>query len=174
MGPTIKIGVSSCLLGNNVRYDGGNKLDRNLIDSLGSFVQFVPVCPEVECGLPVPREAMHLEGDPSSPRLVTLDTHVDYTVKMSEWACAKMAGLVEEDLCGFVFKSRSPSCGIKGINVYPDTGCPTDAGAGIFARALMERFPFMPVEDEARLQDPVIREKFIERVFAFKRLKNRT
>ena len=165
----IKIGISSCLLGNNVRYDGGNKLDRYLADTLGRFVQYVPVCPEVEYGLPVPREPMHLEGAPSSPRLVTLDTHTDYTAKMTEWAGTRMAGLEKEELCGFVFKSKSPSCGIDGIKVYPETGGPADDGVGIFARSFMERFPFLPVEDEARLQDPVIRERFIERVFAFKR-----
>ncbi len=169
MEPGIKVGISSCLLGNNVRYDGGNKLDQYLTETLGGFVQLVPVCPEVECGLPVPREPMHLEGGPSSPRLVTLNTRVDYTAKMMEWAGTRMAGLEKEELCGFVFKSRSPSCGIDGIKVYPETGGPTDDDAGIFARSFMERFPLLPVEDDERLRDPVVLENFIKQIFAYKR-----
>jgi uncharacterized protein YbgA (DUF1722 family)/uncharacterized protein YbbK (DUF523 family) len=165
----IKIGISSCLLGEKVRYDGGHKLDRFLVYTLGKFVQYVPVCPEVECGLSVPRESMHLEGDPSSPRLVTSRTHIDHTEKMFTWAKRRVAELEKEDLCGFIFKSNSPSSGMERVKVYLDTGIPVKTGVGIFGRAFMERFPLLPVEDEGRLHDPDLRENFIERVFVFKR-----
>jgi uncharacterized protein YbgA (DUF1722 family)/uncharacterized protein YbbK (DUF523 family) len=165
----IKIGISSCLLGEEVRYDGGHKLDRFLTDTLGMFVQYIPVCPEVECGLPVPREPMHLAGDPSSPRLITSRTHIDHTEKMLKWAAGRVAGLAREGLCGFIFKSNSPSSGMERVKVYPESGIPVKTGAGIFARFFMERFPLLPVEDEGRLHDPCIRENFIERVFAYNR-----
>ena len=167
--PRIKIGVSSCLLGENVRYDGGHKLDRYLAETLGRFVQYVPVCPEVDCGLPVPREAMHLEGDPSSPRLVTSRTHVDHTCKMLRWADKRVAGLEKENLCGFIFKSNSPSSGMERIKVHTAPGKVSRTGIGIFAKVFMERFPLLPVEDEGRLHDPGIRDNFIERAFVFKR-----
>src|SRR5512143_1734368 len=105
----IKLGISSCLLGENVRYDGGHKLDHYLRDTLGQFVEWVPVCPEVECGLPVPREAMRLVGDPDAPRLVTRKTGIDHTERMTKWAGRKLAQLERQNLCGFVFKARSPS-----------------------------------------------------------------
>jgi len=169
MEPQIKIGVSSCLLGNNVRYDGGHKLYRYLTDTLGRFVQYVPVCPEVECGLPVPRESMHLEGDPSSPRLVTSRTHLDLTGKMLRWAGRRVAELEKEGLCGFIFKSNSPSSGMERIKVHISPGKVTKTGTGIFAKVFMDRFPLLPVEDEGRLHDPDLRENFIERVFVYKR-----
>jgi uncharacterized protein YbbK (DUF523 family) len=103
------LGISSCLLGSNVRYDGGHKLDRYLSDVLGRHVHWVPVCPEVECGLGVPRESMRLVGDPASPRLITTHTGTDHTQRMERWARQRSAELEREDLCGFVFKSRSPS-----------------------------------------------------------------
>jgi len=169
METNIKLGISSCLLGEKVRYDGGHKLDHFLVETLGRFVQYVPVCPEVECGLTVPRESMHLAGDPSSPRLITSRTHIDHTEKMLKWAAEKVAELEKEDLCGFIFKRNSPSSGMERVKVYPETGIPAKTGVGIFARAFMEGFPLLPVEDEGRLHDPGIRENFIERVFAFKR-----
>ena len=172
MESPIKIGVSWCLLGERVRYDGGHKLDRYLVDTLGKFVQYVPVCPEVGCGLPVPRESMHLAGDPSSPSLITSRTHIDHTEKMLKWAAKRVAELEKEDLCGFIFKSNSPSSGMERVKVYLDTGIPVKTGVGIFARAFMDNFPYLPVEDEGRLHDPGIRENFIERVFAFRRLKD--
>ena len=112
-GDAIRLGISSCLLGNEVRYDGGHKLDRYLRDTLGAFVEWVPVCPEVEYGLPIPREALRLVGDPADPRLVTTRTSVDHTAGMKAWAARRLDALEREDLCGFVFKSRSPSsaCG---------------------------------------------------------------
>jgi uncharacterized protein YbgA (DUF1722 family)/uncharacterized protein YbbK (DUF523 family) len=168
----MRIGISSCLLGEEVRYDGGHKLDLYLKETLGSFVEWVPVCPEVECGLPIPREAMHLVGDPESPRLVTVRTGQDYTLQMLRWAENKLKELEEQDLCGFVFKSRSPSSGMKGVKVYSPDGMPKHRGVGIFARTVMEHFPLLPVEDEGRLTDPGLRENFIERVFVFQRWKD--
>lgn len=165
----IKIGISTCLLGENVRYDGGHKHDRFLTDTLGRFVQYVPVCPEVECGFGVPREAMRLVGDPASPRLVTIRTARDLTVQMLRWAAKRVSELEQENLCGFIFKSGSPSSGMEHVKVYGDKGIPEKKGVGIFARLFMERFPFLPVEDEGRLHDPELRENFIERIFTLQR-----
>jgi len=164
-----RIGISACLLGESVRYDGAHKRDPFLIGTLGQYVQWVPVCPEVECGLPIPRESMHLEGDPLSPRLVTTRTHVDHTGRMQTWARKRLGELEKEDLCGFIFKTNSPSSGMRAVRVYDEKGAPRKVGVGIFARAFMDRFPLLPVEDEGRLHDPEIRENFIERVFALRR-----
>ncbi len=163
------MGISTCLLGEPVRYDGGHKLDRFLTDTLGQYVEYVPVCPEVECGLPVPRESMHLEGDPDSPRLVTSRTRRDMTGRMVQWARKRVAELEKVNLCGFIFKSDSPSSGMGRVKVYNEKGIPIRKGVGIFARIFMEHFPLLPVEDEGRLHDPNHRENFIERIFTLKR-----
>ena len=165
----IKLGISACLLGENVRYDGGHKLDRFLIDTLGQYVEYVPVCPEVECGLPIPREAMHLEGNPDSPRLVTTRTKQDMTDRMVKWARKRVVELEKEDLCGFTFKSNSPSSGMERVRVYNEKGFPIKKGVGMFAKIFMEHFPLLPVEDEGRLHNPKLRESFIERIFTLKR-----
>jgi uncharacterized protein YbgA (DUF1722 family)/uncharacterized protein YbbK (DUF523 family) len=165
----IKIGISSCLLGEKVRYDGGHKLDHFLTNTLGAYIDWVPVCPEVESGMPVPREAMHLVGDPESPRLVTIRGGVDHTSRMRRWANKKIKVLASDNLCGFVFKSRSPSSGMRGVKIYSPEGKPVGTGSGIFAKAFQDRFPLLPVADEGRLHDPALRENFIERIFAFKR-----
>jgi uncharacterized protein YbgA (DUF1722 family)/uncharacterized protein YbbK (DUF523 family) len=165
----IKLGISTCLLGENVRYDGGHKLDRFLTDTLGQFVEYVPVCPEVECGLGVPRESMHLEGNPDSPRLVTIRTKQDMTDRLVQWARRRVAQLKKEDLCGFIFKSDSPSCDMEQVRVYNEKGMPVKRGVGIFARIFMDHFPLLPVEDEGRLHDPELRENFIERIFTLRR-----
>ena len=167
--PRIKLGVSTCLTGQPVRYDGGHKLDRFLIHTLGQYVDYVPVCPETECGLSVPREAMRLTGDPSSPRLITINTGVDLTDQMVTWAEKRLTELADEDLCGFVFKSRSPSSGMERVKVYNSEGMPVKNGRGIFAGMFMDRFPLIPAEDEGRLNDPLLRENFIERIFTLKR-----
>jgi uncharacterized protein YbgA (DUF1722 family)/uncharacterized protein YbbK (DUF523 family) len=168
----IRLGISSCLLGENVRYNGGHKRDRYLHDVLGRFVQWVPVCPEVECGLGIPREAMRLVGDPDSPRLVTSKSGVDHTLRMQRWSARRLEELAGEDLCGFVFKSASPSSGLKGVKVYDEHGSPSRRGVGMFARAFTERFPLLPVEDDGRLNDAGLRENFIERVFVYRRWKD--
>jgi len=167
----IKIGVSSCLLGEKVRYDGGHKHDRYLTDTLGSFFSFVTVCPEVGCGLTTPREAMRLEGDPAQPRLVTHKTRIDRTAQMLEFCRAKVRELEQEDLCGFICKQNSPSCGLFRVKVYRK-GMPSGSGSGLFAAALAAHFPQLPLEEEGRLNDAAVRENFIERVFCYRRWKD--
>ena len=172
MKDPIRIGISMCLLGENVRYDGGHKLDRFLRDTLGEYVEYVPVCPEVEAGFGIPREAFRLVGDPESPHLITVRTKKDYTERMTQWAKKRARELEKEDLCGFVFKSDSPSSGMERVKVYNEKGMPVKKGVGLFARAFMDHFPRIPVEEEGRLHDPNLRENFIERIFALKQWRN--
>ncbi len=167
-----RVGISSCLLGEMVRYSGGHSRDRFLTDSFGKFVDWVPVCPEAECGLPVPREAMRLVGHPENPRLVTISSRVDHTARFLRWAKRRVRELAREDLVGFIFKSKSPSCGMGRVKIYDDGGTPHGAGAGLFVRAFTERFPLLPVEDEKRLHDPIVRENFIERMFCLRRYRD--
>jgi uncharacterized protein YbgA (DUF1722 family)/uncharacterized protein YbbK (DUF523 family) len=166
------IGISSCLLGNPVRYDGGHKLDRLLRDGFGPFIDWVPVCPESECGLSIPREAMRLVGVTGEPRLVTIRTGLDHTERMRNWASKRLDTLGKMNLCGFIFKSRSPSSAMRDAKRYSAAGVPSAKGPGIFAAAFMERFPLVPVEDEGRLNDDGIRANFIERVFVYRRWKS--
>lgn len=165
----IRLGISTCLLGEKVRFDGGHKLDRFLRDTLGYYVEYVPVCPEVECGLGIPREALRLVGDPESPRLVTVRTKKDFTDLMMSWAAKRLQELEKENLCGFIFKSNSPSSGMERVKVYNENGTPAKKGVGIFARAFMEHFPLVPVEEDGRLHDIHLRENFIEAIFTMKR-----
>jgi uncharacterized protein YbgA (DUF1722 family)/uncharacterized protein YbbK (DUF523 family) len=167
--PTIRLGISKCLLGENVRYDGGHKRDPFLIDELGQYVQWVPVCPEVEMGLPVPREAMRQVGDPEHPRLVTIKTGLDHTERQLSWAKRRLEELAGEGLHGFVFKKDSPSSGLYRVKVYNSKGVPQRTGMGLFARAFTQRFPLLPVEEEGRLHDWRLRENFIDCVFAYRR-----
>lgn len=169
MNTKIRLGISSCLLGNSVRYDGGHKLDHFITETLGKHVEYVPVCPEVECGMPIPRESMRLEGDPELPRLVTTRTKIDKTDQMAGWAQRRVADLEKEELMGFIFKSDSPSSGMERVKVYNESGMASRKGIGLFARAFMEHFPLLPAEEEGRLHDPALRENFIERVFALAR-----
>ncbi len=165
----IRLGVSSCLLGNKVRYDGGHQQDRFLTDTLGQYVEYVAVCPEVECGLTIPREAMRLIGDPADPRLVTSRSGQDFTEQMKKWAATRVKELAKIDLDGFVFKSKSPSSGLTRVKVYSEAGMPVNKGVGIFARSFVDHFPHLPVEEDGRLHDPVLRENFIQRIFVHKR-----
>ncbi len=165
----IKIGISSCLLGNLVRYDGGHSHDRFLTQTLGMFCEYVPVCPEVECGMPIPRNSLRLEGDPENPRLITRKTREDHTQQMQTWIDQKLPNLEKEDLCGFIFKSKSPSSGLYRIKVYGDDGKMRNNGVGLFARAFTKRFPRIPVEEAGRLNDPKLRENFIENIFTLQR-----
>jgi uncharacterized protein YbgA (DUF1722 family)/uncharacterized protein YbbK (DUF523 family) len=169
MESTIKLGISSCLLGNNVRYDGSHSRDRFLTDTLSHYVEYLPVCPEVECGLGTPREFMHLVGSPDAPRLVTGTTGKDYTDQMISWTRKRVIELEQEKLCGFIFKKNSPSSGMERVKVYAGKGAPVKKGIGMFARVFMEHFPLLPVEEEGRLYDVNLRENFIERIFTFKR-----
>jgi len=165
----IKIGISACLLGQKVRYDGSHQHDRYITETLGNFFEFVPVCPEVECGLPVPRETMRLMGESKSPRLVTTKTNIDHTEKMQRWAEVRVKELETENLHGFIFKRKSPSSGMERVKVYGENKIPQNTGVGIFARAFMEHFPLLPVEEDGRLHDIHLRENFIERIFIYKR-----
>ena len=165
-----RIGTSACLLGEKVRYDGESKRNDFITDILGRFFTIVPVCPEVECGLSVPRDAMRLEGDPLRPRLVVISSRADLTERMLEYCRIKMFELERQELCGFIVKNNSPSCGLFQVRVY-NKGIPPMSGRGLFAAAITERFPCLPIEEEGRLEDTAIRENFIERVFAFRNWK---
>lgn len=169
MKTKIKIGISQCLLGEKVRWDGGHKHDRYITGTLGQFVEFVPVCPEVEAGFGVPRESMRLIGDPAAPRLMTFKTKVDHTERMLTWAKKRVETLKGADLCGFIFKCNSPSCSMMRIKVYNKKGMPAKKGVGLFARIFKEQFPLIPAEDDDRLHAPKIRENFIVRIFTLKR-----
>jgi uncharacterized protein YbgA (DUF1722 family)/uncharacterized protein YbbK (DUF523 family) len=169
MDAAIRLGVSKCLMGEKVRFDGGHKHNRYITQTLGQFFDFVPVCPESECGLGIPREAMRLVGDVNNPKLITNKTHIDHTEKMLSWATPRLNGLEKENLCGFIFKKDSPSSGLFRVKVYNQKGQPVKNGRGLFAAAFTKRFPRIPVEEEGRLNDPMLRENFIERVFAMKR-----
>ena len=165
----IRLGVSSCLLGEKVRFDGGHKRDRFLTETLSRFVEFVPVCPEVEMGLPTPRETLRLVGEPESQRLVFSKSGEDITKQMAVWANKRVAKLESEGLCGFIFKSKSPSSGMERVKLYDRNGVPNKQGVGLFARAFMEHFPLLPVEEDGRLHDPGLRDNFIETIFTLKR-----
>lgn len=164
----IKIGISACLLGENVRWNGGHTRDRYLTDTLGLYVDYVPVCPEVECGLGVPRETLRLVGDPDNPNLVTSKTNIDHTHRMTQWARKRVKALEKEDLCGFIFKKNSPSSGLYNVAVRTSKGMPQKKGQGIFARIFTEHFRRVPVEEEGRMHDPKLRETFIEQIFTLK------
>jgi uncharacterized protein YbgA (DUF1722 family)/uncharacterized protein YbbK (DUF523 family) len=165
----IRVGISACLLGQEVRFDGGHKRDRYLTDTLGKYFEWVPVCPEVELGLGTPRETLRLAGDPGNPRLVFCKTGGDITAGMKAWARSRLEALARLDLSGYILKSDSPSCGMERVRVYRPSGIPGKDGMGIYARALLERFPLLPVEEEGRLHDLPLRENFIERVFCYRR-----
>jgi uncharacterized protein YbgA (DUF1722 family)/uncharacterized protein YbbK (DUF523 family) len=169
MEERVRLGISSCLLGNAVRWNSGHKMDRYLTRTLGQFVDYVPVCPEVEAGFGVPRESMRLVGDPENPRLITFKTKTDNTDQMLRWARRRVEELEKEDLHGFIFKSDSPSSGMIRVKVYTEKGMPVKKGVGMFAREFMNHFPLIPAEDDGRLHDPKIRENFIERIFALQR-----
>lgn len=170
----IRVGISACLLGDEVRFDGGHKRDPFLIDTVGPFVDWVKVCPEVESGMGTPRESIRLVDD-GRLRLVTVRTGVDHTAMMTAWTSRRVRALGAEDLCGFVVKKDSPSCGMVRVKVYGPPGSTGPAGRqgrGMFTGALMDAYPHLPVEEEGRLSDPRLRENFIERVFAYRRVRD--
>jgi uncharacterized protein YbgA (DUF1722 family)/uncharacterized protein YbbK (DUF523 family) len=168
----IRIGISSCLLGERVRWDGGHKRDLFLVSELGRFVEWLPVCPEVESGMGVPRPSVRLVREGEEVRVVENETGRDHTRAMRAYARRRAAELQEEDLCGYVLKKDSPSCGMERVRVYR-TGAPAARdGRGLFAEALLEAMPWLPVEEEGRLNDAPLRENFIERVFAYRRLRD--
>lgn len=165
----IKIGISKCLLGENVRYDGGHKLDKYLRDVLGQFVDYVAACPENDCGLPIPREAVRLVMVDGEVQLRTSKTNIDHSKKMQEWANEYFKFLEKEEICGYIFKINSPSSGMRSIKIYNKKGYVQEKGIGFFAKMFMERFPNVPVEDEGRMNDDRIRQNFIERIFIYSR-----
>lgn len=164
----IPVGVSSCLLGEAVRYDGGHKLDRYVNGVLGRWFEYVPFCPEALAGLGVPRPPIRLAGDPAAPRAVRVG---DDSVDVSEALQAATRRVVPEveRLRGYIFKRASPSCGMERVKVYQAPGRAPRMGRGLFARAVMETYPLLPCEEEGRLNDPSLRESFVERVFALDR-----
>ena len=165
----LHLGISRCLLGEEVRYDGRHNRDNFLTEVLGRYVEWTPVCPEVEAGLGTPREPMRLVGDPQNPRLVTIGSKIDHTRALETLAKNRIEKFKQLDLSGYVFKKSSPSCGVERVRLYNAHGAPSRKGVGLFARAFMKQFPLIPVEEEGRLCDPALRENFIERVFCYRR-----
>jgi uncharacterized protein YbgA (DUF1722 family)/uncharacterized protein YbbK (DUF523 family) len=174
MDPRILVGVSTCLLGEKVRWDAGHKHDRYLTDILGRYFEFVPACPEADIGMGIPREPVHLRGDPSAPRMLGNRTGEDWTDRMNSYSRRKVEELSRMGLSGYVLKRASPSCGMERVPVKGEPGpggdMPRRLGAGLFAAELMRRLPLLPVEEEGRLNDPGLRENFIVRVFAYHRV----
>lgn len=164
-----RIGISSCLLGQKVRHDGGHKRDRYVTDILDSFFEWVPVCPELEVGMGVPRETVQLRGNPEAPRMIGNQSHMDWTQQMNGYASKKIHELRKKPLCGYILKKDSPSCGMERVRVYGQGGVPNRTGRGLFAAKLLRHLPLLPVEEEGRLNDARLRENFIERVFAYQR-----
>ena len=168
----IRIGISSCLLGQKVRFDGGHKRDRYLTDTLGQYFEWVPVCPEVEVGLPTPRPSLRLELQDGQVHMIITREGRDLTRPMQAYAKARVKALEDESLSGYVLKKASPSCGLERVRVYQGEGKPPNRnGRGLYAAALLDRFPNLPVEEEGRLHDPRLRENWVTRVFAYHRLR---
>lgn len=163
----LRVGISSCLLGDEVRFDGGHKRDAFLIGTLAPFVEWVRVCPEVELGLGVPREPVRLVSTAGETRMVGVESGIDHTDGMRAYARRRVEELAAMDLCGYVLKSKSPSCGLGDVKVYRDNGTASQTGSGLFAAALTERFPDLPIEDESRLADTATRIRFLERASAY-------
>jgi len=167
----IRIGISACLLGEKVRYDGGHKRDNYLVETFGRYVEWVPVCPEVELGLGTPRETLRLVRLGNAVHMIMPKTGADHTEAMRNYAARRVRELVKEELRGYILKKDSPSCGMERVRVFDDHGVPDKSGRGLFAEALLQHFPNLPVEEEGRLCEAHLRENFIERVFAYERLR---
>jgi uncharacterized protein YbgA (DUF1722 family)/uncharacterized protein YbbK (DUF523 family) len=166
----ILVGVSTCLLGEKVRWDAGHKHDRYLTGILGAYFRFVPVCPELEVGMGVPREPVHLTGDPQAPRMIGNQSGEDWTERMNRYSRRKLKELVAMNLSGYILKRASPSCGMERVPVKGKGGMKRKVGVGLFAAELKRRLPLLPTEEEGRLNDPGLRENFIVRVFAYHRV----
>ena len=162
----LKLGVSSCLLGESVRYNGEHKRDPTVIDLLGQQFEAVPVCPEVELGMGVPREPVRLvANDASSERMVGSESGKDWTQAMVDFNSIKLEALRQQNLSGFIFKSRSPSCGPGNVPLHHEQE--KSSTVGLFAHALMQYFPSLPVIDEEALQDEIVRQDFVARVIQY-------
>ncbi len=169
----LRVGISACLLGQKVRWNAGHERDPFLVETVGRFVEWVPVCPEFELGLGVPRETLRLVQGDDGLRLIARKSGTDHTAGMTTLAKERSAGLAGADLCGFVFKKDSPSCGLMRVRVYDKNGMPNKSGQGLFAAAMSAAFPQLPMEEDGRLHDPRLRENFFERLFAWRRLRDR-
>jgi uncharacterized protein YbgA (DUF1722 family)/uncharacterized protein YbbK (DUF523 family) len=168
--PRPRLGISACLLGQPVRYDSGHKRDPFCVDLLGPLVDWVPVCPEVEVGMPIPRPSIRLTGRSENPALIAQRTGEDWTDRMAAYATGKVDQLSRLELDGWVTKKDSPSCGLTRVRVYgPKAGPAMRDGVGAFVRVLRDRLPLLPIEEEGRLHDPLLRESFVERIFAHAR-----
>ncbi len=165
----VRIGISSCLLGEKVRFDGGHKKDEFLTSHFGRYVEWVPVCPEFEIGLGVPRESLRLVSDGKVTHLFAPRSGLDHTDRMNQWTRDQAERLAAQGLCGYVLKRSSPSCGLERVKVYKGTGLLNRDGRGLFAAGLVDRFPNLPMEEEGRLNDPRLRENFVSQVFSYKR-----
>jgi uncharacterized protein YbbK (DUF523 family) len=159
-----RVCVSACLLGRAVRWDGGHRLNRALVEALGRVAELVAVCPEEEAGLGVPREPMRLVGEAGASRLVTLETGIDLTARMEAWCRRRLDELAGLRLAGFVLKARSPSCAVRSAEIFPAGGGSPVRGPGVFARLLAERLPLVPVEEDSVLADDSGRREFLARV----------
>lgn len=168
--PKIRIGISSCLLGMKVRFDGGHKHDGYLTQTLGHYFEWIPVCPEVSIGMGVPRENVRLTGTAEDPLMIAPKSGNDYTDKMKRYSDKKVHELGSSDIHGYILKKDSPTCGMERVRVYDKNTVPAKTGTGIFARYLLDGLPLLPVEEEGRLKDHRLRENFIERIFAHYRL----
>ena len=167
-GSRIRLGISSCLLGQKVRYDGNHKHDSYLTGTFGRFFEWVPVCPEIAIGLGVPRPPIRLTGSPAAPRAVGVkDESIDVTDRLAAYGRKQARAL--DDISGYIFKSKSPSCGMERVKVYQSSGAPAANGRGVYADAFLSARPWLPAEEEGRLSNPRLRENFIERVFVYHR-----
>ena len=166
----MRLGVSACLMGDEVRYDGGHRRDPYVMDILARYFTLVKVCPEVGVGMSTPRETVRLVGRADAPRMIASETGSDWTARMNRWSRTRVRELKGENLCGFVFKKNSPSCGVFGVKIYDDKGRPGESGSGLFAIEFRKMNPLAPMEEEGRLEDPALRRNFLERVFAYHRL----
>ena len=162
-----KLGISACLMGDEVRFNGGHKESQLCTRELTQYFEFVTACPEVAIGMGIPREPIRLVGDAQSPQAVgSVNRELNVTQSLADYG-VRMA---EEfsDICGYIFMQKSPSCGLERVKVYRENGAPVDGGGrGIYAQAFCERHPDLPVEEDGRLNDAVLRENFITRVFAY-------
>lgn len=168
----IRVGVSACLLGEAVRYDAGHKHDRYVADVLGQHFELVPVCPEVEAGMGIPRESVRLVRTQSGVRMLGVKSGTDHTKAVSLVSECRAVDMRDRKICGYILKKGSPSCGMERVRSYTVGGMPAPSTRGLFADALMRAMPDLPVEEEGRLSDPVLRESFIERVFAYSRVQS--
>lgn len=164
----IRIGISSCLLGESVRYDSGHKRDAYINDVLAKHFEYIPYCPEVAIGMGIPRPPIRLVGDPAKPRAVGVKVEgIDVTEQLIDYANSVVADL--PPISGYLFKRGSPSCGMERVKVYTEKGMPNATASGLYAGIVMDAFPNLPVEEEGRLNDPVLRESFVERVYVYDR-----